>query len=60
VVNGFIIGRLFILGHDARHQAFTPNRKLNTWLGRMLFMPSLTPTACGPSVTTWCTTAIPT
>jgi omega-6 fatty acid desaturase (delta-12 desaturase) len=43
VVNGFIIGRLFILGHDACHQAFTPSRKLNTWLGRLLFMPSLTP-----------------
>lgn len=43
VVNGFIIGRLFILGHDACHQSFTPSRKLNTWLGRLLFMPSLTP-----------------
>lgn len=43
LVTGFVIGRLFILGHDACHQSFTPNRKLNTWLGRLLFIPSLTP-----------------
>lgn len=43
MLTGFIIGRLFILGHDACHQSFTANRKLNTWLGRLVFMPSLTP-----------------
>jgi len=43
MLTGFIIGRLFILGHDACHQSFTANRRLNTWLGRLVFMPSLTP-----------------
>lgn len=42
-VAGFVIARLFILGHDACHQAFTPNRRLNRWLGRIVFLPSLTP-----------------
>ncbi len=40
---GFMIARLFILGHDACHQSFTPHRRLNRWLGRLLFLPSLTP-----------------
>jgi omega-6 fatty acid desaturase (delta-12 desaturase) len=40
---GFIIGRLFILGHDACHQSFTPHRRLNTFLARLVFLPSLTP-----------------
>jgi len=43
VVCGFIIGRLFILGHDACHQSFTPSSRLNRWLGRLVFLPSLTP-----------------
>ena len=40
---GFVIGRLFILGHDACHQSFTPHRRLNKLLGRIAFLPSLTP-----------------
>lgn len=40
---GFVIGRLFILGHDACHQSLTPHRALNRWLGRIAFLPSLTP-----------------
>ncbi|MDI9334969.1 MAG: fatty acid desaturase [Cytophagales bacterium] len=40
---GFVIGRLFIIGHDACHQSLTPNRKLNPWLGRLAFLPSITP-----------------
>ena len=40
---GFVIGRLFILGHDACHQSFTVHRRLNAWLGRLVFLPSLTP-----------------
>ncbi len=40
---GLVIGRLFILGHDACHQAFTSHRRLNRWIGRLVFMPSLTP-----------------
>src|SRR5487761_2664695 len=43
LVAGFIIGRLFILGHDACHQSFTPHRGLNRVLGRIAFLPSLTP-----------------
>ncbi len=43
VVAGFLIGRLFILGHDACHQSFTPHKTLNRWLGRIVFLPSLTP-----------------
>ncbi len=40
---GFVIGRLFILGHDGCHQSLTPYRGLNKWLGRIAFLPSLTP-----------------
>jgi omega-6 fatty acid desaturase (delta-12 desaturase) len=40
---GLVISRLFILGHDACHQSFTPHRGLNRWLGRLVFLPSLTP-----------------
>lgn len=40
---GFVIGRLFIIGHDACHQALTAHRGLNRWIGRLVFLPSLTP-----------------
>jgi acyl-lipid omega-6 desaturase (Delta-12 desaturase) len=40
---GFIIGRLFIIGHDACHQSLTPHRGLNRVLGRIAFLPSITP-----------------
>lgn len=40
---GFVIGRLFIIGHDACHQSLTPHRELNKVLGRMAFLPSITP-----------------
>lgn len=40
---GFAIGRLFIIGHDACHQSLTAHRRLNKWLGRIAFLPSLTP-----------------
>jgi len=40
---GFVTGRLFIIGHDACHQSLTPHRGLNKWLGRIAFLPSLTP-----------------
>jgi omega-6 fatty acid desaturase (delta-12 desaturase) len=40
---GFMTGRLFIIGHDACHQSLTPHRTLNRWLGRIAFLPSLTP-----------------
>lgn len=40
---GFVIGRLFIIGHDGCHQSLTPHRGLNKVLGRIAFLPSLTP-----------------
>src|SRR5271165_3652999 len=40
---GFVIGRLFIIGHDACHQSFTEHRGLNRWIGRIAFLASLTP-----------------
>ena len=40
---GFVIGRLFIIGHDACHQSLTAHRGLNRWIGRLTFLPSLTP-----------------
>lgn len=43
LATGFVIGRLFIIGHDACHQSLTPHRTLNRWLGRIAFLPSLTP-----------------
>lgn len=43
VAAGFVIGRLFIIGHDACHQSLTPHRRLNKWLGRIAFLPSVTP-----------------
>jgi len=35
---GFMIGRIFIIGHDACHQSLTPHRTLNKWLGRIAFL----------------------
>ena len=43
IVAGIVIGRLFVIGHDACHMSLTPNRRLNKWLGRIAFLPSLTP-----------------
>lgn len=43
VLAGLWIGRLFILGHDACHQALTPSRTLNRIVGRLTFLASLTP-----------------
>jgi omega-6 fatty acid desaturase (delta-12 desaturase) len=37
------IARLFVLGHDACHQALFAHRGANRWIGRLAFLPSLTP-----------------
>lgn len=37
------IVRLFLIGHDACHGALTDSDRLNSWLGRLAFLPSLTP-----------------
>ncbi|MFZ4287229.1 fatty acid desaturase [Variovorax sp. HJSM1_2] len=39
---GFVIGRLFVVGHDGCHQSLTEHRRLNKWLGRIAFLPSMT------------------
>lgn len=43
VVIGLAIARLFVVGHDACHQAFFSNRTANRWIGKLVFLPSLTP-----------------
>jgi acyl-lipid omega-6 desaturase (Delta-12 desaturase) len=37
------IARLFVIGHDACHGSYTSNKTLNKWIGRIAFLPSLTP-----------------
>jgi acyl-lipid omega-6 desaturase (Delta-12 desaturase) len=37
------IARLFVIGHDACHGSYTPSKWLNGWIGRLAFLPSLTP-----------------
>jgi omega-6 fatty acid desaturase (delta-12 desaturase) len=43
VLTGVVIARLFVIGHDAVHQAFFDSRQLNRWIGRLVLLPSLTP-----------------
>ncbi|AHG89067.1 fatty acid desaturase [Gemmatirosa kalamazoonensis] len=43
VANGLAAGVLFVVGHDACHGSLTPNARLNAWLGRAAFLPSLHP-----------------
>jgi acyl-lipid omega-6 desaturase (Delta-12 desaturase) len=43
VAAGLVIGRLFIIGHDACHQSYTAHPGLNRILGRIAMAPSLTP-----------------
>src|SRR6185312_2706193 len=38
---GMAIGMLFIIGHDACHNAYTASTRLNQWVGRLAFLPSL-------------------
>jgi omega-6 fatty acid desaturase (delta-12 desaturase) len=39
---GLTIGAIFVAGHDACHQALTPHRRLNNWIGRLALAPSWT------------------
>jgi omega-6 fatty acid desaturase (delta-12 desaturase) len=41
VVDGLVIGLLFVVGHDACHNSYTPSTPLNRWIGRLAFLPSL-------------------
>lgn len=43
VLTWLAIVRLFVIGHDACHQALTGNPKLNEFIGRAAFLVSLTP-----------------
>jgi acyl-lipid omega-6 desaturase (Delta-12 desaturase) len=43
VAAGIWIARLFVIGHDACHGSYTPAKRLNQWIGRIAFLPSLTP-----------------
>lgn len=37
---GLVISRLFVLGHDAGHQSLTPSRQINTFVARLVFLPT--------------------
>src|SRR5689334_16339280 len=37
------IAMLFVVGHDACHGSLTGSARLNGWIGRLAFLPSLTP-----------------
>lgn len=41
LLSGFVVSGLFVLGHDAAHEAFFPSRRLNDIFGRLLMLPSL-------------------
>ena len=43
IAAGFLIGTLFTVAHDACHGSFTGSDRLNRLLGRLCFLPSLTP-----------------
>lgn len=47
VLNGVMIGMIFIIGHDCAHRAYVPGRRLNWWLGRLTFIP------CAHSISLW-------
>jgi omega-6 fatty acid desaturase (delta-12 desaturase) len=38
---GMVIGMLFIIGHDACHNAFTVSTRLNQVIGRLALLPAL-------------------
>jgi len=40
LANAFSLSTLFVIGHDACHEAFVPYRWLNALLGRIAFLPS--------------------
>jgi omega-6 fatty acid desaturase (delta-12 desaturase) len=37
-----VLARLFILGHDACHGSLFRSEKVNAWIGRLVFLPTLT------------------
>ena len=45
LLNGLAIAVVFVVGHDACHGSLTPDSKINKWVGRIAFLPSLHPYA---------------
>ena len=45
LANGFAIGGLFLIGHDAAHGTLFRGRRLNSYVARATLLPSLTPLA---------------
>lgn len=43
IITWVSIVRLFLIGHDACHQAFVSNQRGNEWMARIAFLVSLTP-----------------
>lgn len=43
LINGLFIAQIFTIGHDACHGSLTSSDPLNKVLGRLAFLPSLTP-----------------
>ena len=43
---GLAAGLLFVVGHDACHQSFTPSRLLNRILGQVAFLATYHPFSC--------------
>lgn len=41
IASGFTVSALFVLGHDAAHEALFDKRRLNDVVGRLCFVPSL-------------------
>ncbi len=41
LVSGFTTSAMFVLGHDAAHEALFDSKRLNAIVGRILFLPSL-------------------
>jgi omega-6 fatty acid desaturase (delta-12 desaturase) len=41
IVNGILIGMLFVIGHDASHGIYLPGRRPNQLVARLVFLPSL-------------------
>jgi omega-6 fatty acid desaturase (delta-12 desaturase) len=39
-LSAFVISGLFIIGHDAAHGALFKSKRLNSWVGHIMFLPS--------------------
>ena len=60
LANAFFLSTLFVIGHDACHEAFVPYRWLNAVLGRIAFCLRGTRTPVGSMPTTTSTMSGPT